>query len=109
VLKDHITTTWKDIFYPDGVATTVHADYKAIADERARTVETENQAQDRQARYEARGVPDTFDMLMALPYIMVPQEHLKATIRKTQEKADAAEQRRVQERVETWMEQITTA
>lgn len=89
--------------------TTAHADYKVIMDERAATAErTQNQTQGRKAHYEARGGPDTFDMLMTLPYIMVPRNKLQAMLREATAKAEAMEHRRVEEKVDTWMKQITT-
>jgi hypothetical protein len=95
-LKDEVVATWKDTFYPGGVMTA------ADAAKRSR-----NQAQERGARYEARGGPDTLDMLMALPYILVPPNELQAVMREAKEKAEANEQRRVQEKVNTWMKQMT--
>ena len=44
-------------------------------------------------------------MLMILPYILVPRNELKMMLREAKEKAEAAEQRRVQEKVGTWMKQ----
>lgn len=85
--------------------TAAHADDKAIIDERAAaTKRTQDRAQGRKAR---RG-PDTFDMLMTLPYIMVPRDELQATLREAKEKAEVAEQERVQEKVDTWMKQVTS-
>jgi hypothetical protein len=109
-LKDGVAVTWKNIFCPDGVRTSAHADYKAITDERATSTErTQSQAQERMARYESRSGPDILDMLMTLPYIMVPQNELQAMSRAAREKAEAAEQRCVHEKVDTWMHQITSA
>jgi hypothetical protein len=108
-LKDEVAATWKDT-YPGGVMTAAHADYKAITEERAAATErTQNQAQDRKARSKARSGPDTFDMLMTLPYIMVPRNELQAMLREAKEKAEATEQRRVQEKVDTWMKRITVS
>ena len=90
--------------------TAADADYKAITDERAAAAErTRNQTQVRKARYEACDGPDTFDILLTLPYIMVPRNELKAMLREEKEKAEATEQRHVQERVDTWLKQITAA
>ena len=81
-LKDEVVATWKETFYPGGVMTMAHADCKVITDERAATAErTQNQTQDRKANYEARGGLDTLDMLMTLPYIMVPRNKLQAVLR----------------------------
>jgi hypothetical protein len=49
------------------------------------------------ARYEAQGGPDTLDMLMTLPYIMVPRNKLPDMLRGAKAKAEATEQRHVQE------------
>jgi hypothetical protein len=107
ILKDEAVATWKGTFYPGGVMTTAHVDYKVITNERAAAAEkARNQTQDRKARYEARGGPDTLDMLMTLPYIMVPRNKLPDMLREAKAKAEATEQRRVQEKVDTWMKQI---
>jgi len=113
-LTDEVAATWKDTFDPGGIMTAADAGYKGITDERAATAErTQDQAQAREARHEARDAarvgPDTFDMLMILPYIMVPRNELKAMLGEAEEKAAAAAQRRVQEKVDTWMKQITDA
>ncbi|KAF8954988.1 hypothetical protein BDZ97DRAFT_1861946 [Flammula alnicola] len=106
-LKDEVTVTWMDTFDPGGVMDQAHADHKVVTDARATTVErTQNQVQEHRARDEARPVPDTFDMLMALPYILVPREELQAMFRKAKEKAEVAEKRRVQEKVDTWNRQV---
>ena len=86
-----------------------HAGHGAITDARALAAEkSQNQAQERRARHQARGaVPDTFDMLMTLPYSMVPRNELQAVLREAKEKGEAAEQKRVQEKVDAWMRQVT--
>jgi len=110
-LKDDVLGTWKNIFYPGGVMTVAHADYKAILDKRAApAAKAQEDSRDRKARREARSGPsgpDTFDMLMTLPYIMVPPNELQAMLREAEEKAEAMERRRVHEKVDTWMKQIT--
>ena len=98
--------TWKDT-YSGGVMTAAHADF---ADERAITAErAQNQAQECKACYEALRGSGNPDMLMILPYILVPRNELKMMLREAKEKAEAAEQRRVQEKVGTWMKQVTSA
>jgi hypothetical protein len=94
-LKDEVAATWKDTY-------NVNTDERVAAAKRSR-----NQAEEREARYEASGGPDTLDMLMALPYILVPRNELQAVMREAKEKAEANEQRRVQEKVNTWMNQMT--
>jgi hypothetical protein len=102
------STVWRNAFSPGGVRTAANAEYKAITDKRAATqTKTEDEAQERQTRYKARSGPDIFDMLMAVPYALVPPEDLQRVVREGVEAAEAAEQRRVKEKVETWMKQIT--
>lgn len=91
-LKDAVASTWMDIFYPDGVMDQIHAEH-GLSDER-------------RARYAARTGPDTFDMLLTLPYILIPRDELQATLREAREKAAAEEQRRVQDKVDTWNRQV---
>jgi hypothetical protein len=98
-LKDAVTESWKAILYP---VTSAHADSKAAAERR------QSRAEERQARYEARRSPDTFDMLMTLPYVMVPKNKLQAVLREAEEKVEAAERSRVQDKVDSWMRQVTT-
>jgi hypothetical protein len=50
--------------------------------------------------------PDVFDMLLILPYAMVPPKELQTVLRKAKEKAEAAEQRREQEKVDAWIRQV---
>lgn len=70
-MKDKVAATWKDTFYPGGIMTAAHVDYKAITDERVVTTErAQSQALNRQVRDDARKNPDTFDMLMTLSYII---------------------------------------
>jgi hypothetical protein len=62
--------------------TSAHATRKAITEERAAATERiESRAQERQECYEARRGPDTLDMLMTLPYILVPPNELQAMLR----------------------------
>ncbi|KAF8889519.1 hypothetical protein CPB84DRAFT_1837553 [Gymnopilus junonius] len=109
-LKIKVTTTWNDTFCPDGVMNQAHAEKKARNDsETANLDKAQQQSLARQARLKARAgraVPDTLDMLMVLPYILVPPNELQATLRKAEEKALAAEQRRVQEKVNSWSRHV---
>ena len=57
---------------------------------------------------EARSGPDALDMLMALPYIMVPREKRHTILRELEEEAKVIEQRRVDEKVNLWMEQVNS-
>ena len=53
--------------------------------------------QECKACYEASHGPDNLDML--LPYILVLLNELKRILRESKEKAEAVEQRRIQEKV----------
>ncbi|KAF5371991.1 hypothetical protein D9615_008140 [Tricholomella constricta] len=54
-LKEEVAATWKDTFYSSSVMTATEADYKLIMVERAANAEkAQKQAQEREARYEAR-------------------------------------------------------
>ena len=92
--------------YSGGVMTAAHADF---ADERAITAErAQNQAQERKPCYEALCGSGNLDMLMILPYILALRNELKMMLREAKEKAAAAEQRHMQEKVGTWMKQVTS-
>ena len=108
-LKDVLSKSWKDSFYPGGVMTAAQADYKEITDERAAARERkEKQAQERRARHEAHRGPDVFDMLMILPYVKVPRDQLEAVYSEARKKAEAVEHRRVEEKVNTWAKQVAS-
>ncbi|KAH8980749.1 hypothetical protein EDB86DRAFT_3087629 [Lactarius hatsudake] len=86
---------------------TEEAAYGAITDERTTATErSPKQALDRIERHERRRrgqADDLIGMVMAIPYILVsPDEHLE-TMRQAREEAEAAEQRRVHEKVEEWI------
>ncbi|KAF9462692.1 hypothetical protein BDZ94DRAFT_1282844 [Collybia nuda] len=99
ILKDVIVKTWMDT-YAEGIMGQAHAEFKSITNARALAeAKRQKRAQERQTRYEARAVPDTFDMLLAMPYI-------SAMLRNAEEKAATEEQECVQEKVETWKRQV---
>jgi hypothetical protein len=110
-LRDLITVVWKDTTYPDGVSTSTQADHKKIIAERSTAVEHKlKQGKERDGRHERRrdgdhegcNQPDLYDMLMILPYCLIPPNELQAMSREAKEKAEAAEQRRVQEKIDAW-------
>ena len=108
-LKDVLSKSWKDFFYPGGVMTTAQADDKEITNERAVAKERkEKQAQERRARYEAHRGPDVFDMLMIMPYAMVPRDQLEDVYSEARKKAEAMEHKRVEEKVNTWAKQVAS-
>ncbi|EAU82801.2 hypothetical protein CC1G_11318 [Coprinopsis cinerea okayama7 len=108
-LKQEMTSAaWSNIFYPDGITTTVSRDYKVMTEERAATkIREQNQAMERGTRHRARGGPDRLE-IMAVPFILVPPDQLRAVFREANERAEAAEQKRVREKVGNWMKKITT-
>lgn len=102
-LKDLVTTIWKDTFYPGGVMTTTQADYKEVTAGQAAALENKQKHdQERDTRHEGRHEPDTYDMLMILPYCMIPPNELQEMLREAKEKAEAVERRCVQEKVDVW-------
>ena len=106
-MKDEVAEAWKNIFYLGGIITAAHAEYKVNTDERVVSAERAQRAQDRRAQHEARSGPDAFDMLMTLPYIMVPRDELQSMLREAEEKVEEMERIRVHEKVDTWMKKIT--
>ncbi|KAJ2918912.1 hypothetical protein MD484_g1500, partial [Candolleomyces efflorescens] len=88
---------WKDILCPDGILT--GADHNYDSDLGSRTcTSTDGRATGTR--------PDRLDMIMALPYILVPPDELRAVLREKEERAEEVERRRVRERVGDWMEGI---
>jgi hypothetical protein len=105
-IRDMITKSWKDTFYPGGIKTTTGADHKVTTDKQAATMCTKrmlNQGQESQEHYEVHYIPDVFDMLLALPYVLVPPAALQAA----KEKTDLAEQRCIRDKVDAWNTKIT--
>ncbi|KAH9042884.1 hypothetical protein EDB83DRAFT_2507548 [Lactarius deliciosus] len=90
-----------------GTYSTEREAYGAITDERTTAMKRSlkqalgrNELHERRTRGQA---DDLIGMVMAIPYILVsPDEHLE-TMRQAREEAEAAEQRRVQEKVEEWI------
>ena len=96
-LKDTVTKRWRDTFYPGGIITATDAAHEVIIGEQTTaTTRTPDQAQERQEHDEAHPGPDVFDMLLTLPYVLVPP----ATLRAAKEKAETAEQRHVRDEVD---------
>ena len=88
-LKDAVAKVWKDSFNPGGIMTGADANHKH--DE-----VTVNQAQERQERYAAHNCPDIFDMLLALPYVLVSPE----TLRAAKDNAETAERSPVRDKID---------
>jgi len=109
-LKDAVSQTWRDIFYPNGAKDTAHADQKEISNKQV-TVQAVEQTQIQQhtTSHDTYHSPDTFDMLMVLPYVMVPQNELHATLRGAREEVEAVDQRHVQEKVNQWIRKVEAA
>ncbi|TDL30151.1 hypothetical protein BD410DRAFT_780691 [Rickenella mellea] len=109
-LKDVVAKTWKDTFYPDGVMSQAQADQKATGDARTTAMKkTGTQVQERQERHDTRTSPDGLDLLLALPYILVPPNEVQAISREAAEKAEeaeAVEQMRNREKVIAWNRQV---
>jgi hypothetical protein len=88
-LKDQLIKTWGDTFYPG-------EDCKVI------NMTSYNKA-------EACHGPDMFDMLMVLPYIIMPYNKLQATLKGAKKKAQEVKQRCVQKKVNQWIRQVKNA
>lgn len=90
-MGDGIATKWKHHFYPDGPTATANiGSEESLMNALPRQVE---------AGERARSVP--IDIL-AIPYLLVPPEELEAMWRAAREEEEAAEQKRVRDRVEEW-------
>ncbi|KAF8912190.1 hypothetical protein CPB84DRAFT_1902336 [Gymnopilus junonius] len=102
-LKDGITETWKDTFDPGGVTSVEEAEYKAILD-KERNLWRKHRSKPR--TYWLRPTPDTFDMLMTLPYVLVPRDQMQAVFREAEERTKAMEKRNAQEKVGAWLRHV---
>ena len=109
-LNDTVESTWENVFHPGGVKTSAQvAHSKLFNDQDANEEKGEQQIQDRTARLAGRNLasgPDALDKLMVLPYIMVAPEKLRTMLKDNEEKAEAVEQQRVNEKVDMWMKQV---
>jgi len=99
-LKDAVSKIRKDSFDSGGIMTGVGADHEVITDASEQTL---NQTQGHQERYEAHNGPDTFDVLLALPYVLVSPVMFRAA----KENAEAKEQRHIWDKVDAWRKQVT--
>lgn len=95
-LKDVVSSTWDKVFYPSGVVNRAHADYYT----------EEWKEKQRRKDEEALSRPDTFDMLLAIPYAFADQDKVDAYFRKVEQRAEQAEQRRAQDKVTAWLRQV---
>jgi hypothetical protein len=113
-MKDGITAKWKHLFYPDfnGPTTRANADRMTVLDEcAAPPAKREQQVQERDTRHGHRSGAhhNAFDFdLLAIPYLLVPPEELQAMLKAAEEEAEAAEQKRVRDKVGEWARQINT-
>jgi len=112
-LNDVVSNGWKPVFYPDGVTSAAEADQRTIRDARAAADrKREDDAVARTHRREDRRIyaspsgPDIFDMLMFLPYALLPKDDVQAMVRRAKEKAEAAERERLQEIVGPWARDV---
>jgi len=96
-LKDTLVTTWGDVFNSGGVMTADEQEERKQLRAQIRTA--------RREAAEASSRPDTLDMLMTLPYIMVPKDKRRNILRQIEENAKAEERRRLNEKVDMWMKQ----
>lgn len=105
-LTDIISSTWDNVFYPDGIMNKAAAEYKFMMDQRA----SEHAKSDmRNGQCDDRAYhrhPDTMDMLLFLPYILLPPNDIRSYFRHAEERAEEAERVRVQEKVQTWQKHI---
>jgi hypothetical protein len=109
-LKDALAKTWRDMFYPGGVMDVAHFDEQAPPVDSLRTEISmqQNTAHDEAEASSGHGL-DMSDMLMVLPYVMVPPNELQAALRGAREVREAAELRHVQEKVDQWNRQVENA
>ena len=108
-MRHHVGNVWRDTLYPRGVMTAARAAQQAITDERIVAVERKrDQDEQREARYKACQPPDTFDMLMMLPYCMMPHDKVRRLLREAKEKAEEVERLRTEQKVSAWIRQMNS-
>ncbi|KAK2466549.1 hypothetical protein APHAL10511_001411 [Amanita phalloides] len=111
-VKDMLNSSWKESFYPAGVMAAANAEQKAIEKQPNEAQEkTKKQAEERdECHANNKGwQADYADMLMMLPYIMVPRHQLMAVCKEAEEKRAGREQRRVEEKVMAWAKDVSSA
>ena len=103
-LRDKVIEKWKTAYYPDRNMTAAERAYKAIVDREAK-YKRMTQIQSKTCSWvrEARECPDVLDIVMGMPFALVPQIEMDAVMRKAEEAAAAAERKQVQEKVDGWL------
>ncbi|KAK2462865.1 hypothetical protein APHAL10511_005063 [Amanita phalloides] len=112
-LKNLITRNWGDTFYPKGVTAVAKATDEAIKGKCDMDDKTEKQAEectykkcnDKHNRQEL----DYTDMVMMMPYILVPPDELKDVFREAEEERAEMEQKHVDEKVMAWAKEVSSA
>jgi hypothetical protein len=95
-LKDLISTVWSGIIYPGGVMSG-----RAAAKE---SRQKHRQEPDRRHESPSRR-PDAYDLIMTIPYCLVPPNEVQAILNEAKEREEAeqrSDQRHVMEKVEMW-------
>ncbi|PPQ69501.1 LOW QUALITY PROTEIN: hypothetical protein CVT26_002847 [Gymnopilus dilepis] len=108
--REKVFLTWKSTFYPDVGVGHIKTSRKSQTNRYTKLMRWKSKKREREAHFEARNAqPDAFDMLMAVPYILVQPNQLQSTLREARERAESKERRRVQEKVEDWMRQADSS
>jgi hypothetical protein len=108
-LRDSFNSTWKDKLYPHGVMTAAQGDHQATIKGRGAGEEKKRKQNEERAerhRKRNRQVEDALDMIMIMPYIMMPPEEVDRMMREAEEKAEAERRRCVEEKVGAWLKHI---
>ena len=107
---------WSPAFYPGGQKTSAQLDLDAIHAQRDTSIKrAREQASERNVRYEDRNarygdrVIANIDALMIMPYLMFPPEQALAMLKKSKEKAEAAERQQLNKNINSWLKGIPSA
>ena len=103
-LGDKVIEKWKTVYYPDGNMTVAERAYKAILGREAKYKRmTRMQSKMCEELREVREGPDLLDMVMGMPFALVPQIEIDAVMREAKEAAAAAERKEVEKKMAGWL------
>ena len=121
IMKDVVSSAWKNDFHKGGVTSSAGAERKKIDDKRAALADkTEPEVEVKQharryKRTEGRkshhldttpSGPDSLDMVMMLPYAFLPANERQAFFMRAREKAEAVEKEHLEETVGQWARHV---
>lgn len=106
-----ISEKWEDVFYYDGFTKVAHPDdrrrrVQADADKENSNMQDAARQQRYERRNRRRNVMDPFDLVMMYPFREMGPENVAAYFKGCEEVVAAREQKRLEEKVNSWRESL---